>query len=181
MLFSVVFLHAEPRPSVPILSGSANQNPRRFNLPSSRLSAHPMSNARPGRAQQAEGFPSGVSPSRFEKSFTINPLDATLVNLPVSVDSKSLTATLTPLDATLTKTGGRGMERAKMPGFLTQVVRTPTHRGKARRYNRGYGRGESQSQDTKAQGWGTWRWAGVRCGRLVQKGTDSRTCCVHDS
>jgi hypothetical protein len=38
---------------------------------------------------------------------SLSPLDATLVKHLVSVDSKSLTEILTPLNATLTKTGGR--------------------------------------------------------------------------
>jgi hypothetical protein len=39
----------------------------------------------------------------------LSPLECALVSLLISVDSKALTVTLTPLDATLTKnTGGRG-------------------------------------------------------------------------
>ncbi len=38
----------------------------------------------------------------------ISPLESTLIDRPASVDSKSLTQDLSPLDATLTKNTGRG-------------------------------------------------------------------------
>jgi hypothetical protein len=47
-----------------------------------------------------------------------NPLDATLMRIPVTVDSKRLTEKLSPLDATLTKnTGGRRWPRLRAPHF----------------------------------------------------------------
>src|SRR5260370_39329177 len=40
--------------------------------------------------------------------YSLSPLAATLMNLPASVANKRLTPRLSPLDATLTKNGGRG-------------------------------------------------------------------------
>ena len=48
--------------------------------------------------------PSPIVPSSSHTP--INPLDATLTSLPVSTDSKQLTQSLTPLNATLTKKRG---------------------------------------------------------------------------
>jgi len=48
--------------------------------------------------------PSPIGP--FPSHTPINPLDATLTSLPVSIDSKRLTQSLNPLNATLTKKRG---------------------------------------------------------------------------
>ena len=49
-------------------------------------------------------LPSPIAP--FLSHTPINPLDATLTSLPVNVDSKQLTQSLSPLNATLTKKRG---------------------------------------------------------------------------
>src|SRR5579863_4772705 len=58
----------------------------------------------------AQGFsrvrPSPITP--FPSHAPINPLDATLTGLPVSIDSKQLTQSLNPLNATFTENRGEG-------------------------------------------------------------------------
>src|SRR6266849_7429043 len=49
-----------------------------------------------------------LSRHRDENRVTAIPLEATLTQPPISVDSKLLTGTLNPLDATLTKNKGEG-------------------------------------------------------------------------
>jgi hypothetical protein len=62
----------------------------------------------------APAFPFGPdsipwSPNLALSSPLLNPLDATLPNLPVSVANKQLTQYVSPLDATLTKNRGGGL------------------------------------------------------------------------
>jgi hypothetical protein len=66
--------------------------------------AHPTKDAHPEPACGGES--KGTSPGSFR--FSLSLLDATLTRYPISVHSKGLTATLTSLDATLTKNWGRG-------------------------------------------------------------------------
>lgn len=54
----------------------------------------------------------------------INPLDATLTSLPVRIDSKQLTQSLNPLNATLTKKSGGlpAIRMVRFPGFVTSLL-----------------------------------------------------------
>jgi len=79
-------------------------------------------------------LPSPIAPSPSHTP--INPLDATLTSLPVSIDSKQLTQSLNPLNATftenrgegslwLTRTRNTGVVSTRPPGLLLDVADTP--------------------------------------------------------
>src|SRR5712692_1902932 len=54
----------------------------------------------------------------------VTPLESTLIEMPASVDSKPLTQSLSPLDATLTETRGEGVQL-----LLTRNPRQGSHPG----------------------------------------------------
>ena len=60
-----------------------------------------------------------------QQSAPVNPLDATLINLPASVANKRLTANLSPLDATLTRNGGGGSLSSTFGRSDVQTLRPP--------------------------------------------------------
>ncbi len=83
------------------------------------LTEHAAKHAHPERASRAEGSLLAASlpiPVRFtqllsrQQTVSISPLAATLMNLLASVGNKRLTERLSPLDATLTKILGEGVE-----------------------------------------------------------------------
>src|SRR6266849_707826 len=82
--------HRKPRRSHPCRSA-----------PLERLDAH----CRPAQAKRGP-LPLSCAPTIKAEGTPLNALKSTLTNPPVSVHSKALTRSLTPLFPTLTKTGG---------------------------------------------------------------------------
>ena len=59
-------------------------------------------------------FPFWLAPSFEGNAVPVTPLDATLIDHPVSVANKQLTQSITPLDATLTKNTGVGARETEL-------------------------------------------------------------------
>ena len=68
----------------------------------------------------SRAWPSPIAP--FPSHTPINPLDATLTSLPVSIDSKQLTQSLNPLNATFTENRGEGSIWLTRPGIPVSSV-----------------------------------------------------------